>query len=99
MGIKTKPKTIGSINQPGDTRAEDKKRRVVEIVETTARTPVAGVKASKPGKKAIARLIRTEKEDDEAWDAQFKESGWALELLGDEALKEFESGNTKPLDF
>ena len=48
---------------------------------------------------ALASLIMAEIEDDRRWDAAFGASQPALEKLAQEALEEYRSGRTTPLEF
>jgi len=47
---------------------------------------------------AFARLVLAELESEAKWADLFARSQGVLEKLADEALKEFEAGETEPLD-
>lgn len=56
--------------------------------------------ASLPAKEqdAIAQIVLDEIADEKLWDEKFARHPEVLEKLGDEALAEYEAGETVPLD-
>jgi hypothetical protein len=55
-------------------------------------------KLPEPEQDALAAAIRSELEADAAWEKLLSTSGEALETLADEAVAEYRSGRTRPLD-
>ncbi len=55
-------------------------------------------KLPEPEQDALAATIRAEIETDAEWERLLSVSGEALESLSDEAVAEYRSGRTRPLD-
>ena len=69
-----------------------------EMTQLLEQAFAAASKLPDPEQDAFASLLRAELEAEQRWSAAFAASQDPLSDLADEALREFEAGQTQPMD-